>query len=80
MKFGQIIMHFMTNTSYLFLTLFWRFDTSSIPIYDSYKTSLKQHLVVFKIMFTIFDCLDAYFQKIKKPQTHHAGFWLIVVK
>ena len=51
-------------------------DTSSIPIYDFYKTSLKQHLVVFKIMFTIFDCLDAYFQKIKKSQTHHD--WLSI--
>ena len=32
--------------------------------------------IVVSMIFTIFDCLNAHLQKIKKTQTHHNWFWI----
>ena len=47
MKFGQILMHLITNISNMFLAQCWRLETSSRPFYDSNEMAIYQDLLTF---------------------------------
>ena len=47
MKFGQILMCCITNSSNMFLARSWRLETSSRPLNDFIKTEISQDLAIF---------------------------------
>ena len=47
MKFGQILVCYMTNISNMFLAECWRLETSSRLFYDFIKMTIHQDLAIF---------------------------------
>ena len=47
MKFGQIVVCYMTNISNMFLAECWRLETSSRLFYDFIKMAIQQDLAIF---------------------------------
>ena len=77
MKFGQILLHFTTNMSNLFLAVLLILKTSSkafYAFYDFEKIAICNLIIFNKCYVNFFNCLSAYLQKKKKkkkkPHTH----------
>ena len=70
MKFGQILMHLITNISNMFLAQCWRLETSSTPSYDLNEMEIYRDLLIFSSWsspFLILSCSP--FQKNETVET-----------